>query len=70
MGKPGKTRKCVAKRFRKTASGKLKFSSPGKRHLFTSKSSKQKRRLGKPNIATDGDARRMLPSIATYKRPK
>jgi len=38
--------------------------------LFTSKSSKQKRRLGKPNIATDGDARRMLPSIATYKRPK
>jgi len=67
MGKPGKTRKCVVKRFKKTAKGKLKFKSPGTGHMFTCKSAKQKRRLKKANIACDGDARRTLPSMATYK---
>jgi len=60
MAKSGKTRKCVAKRFKKTATGKLKFHSPGKRHLAGSKSAKQKRRLGKAKIATRGDARRLI----------
>lgn len=64
MGKPGKNRKCVAKRFKKTANGKLKYRSGGKSHLATSKSRKQKRRLKKAMIATDGDARRTLPSIS------
>jgi large subunit ribosomal protein L35 len=67
MGKPGKTRKAVAKRFKKTANGKLKFHSPGRRHLASSKSRKRKRQLAKPNIACKGDAKRLLPSIASYK---
>ena len=63
MAKSGKTRKCVAKRFKKTGTGKLKFHSPGKRHLFTNKSPKQKRRLGKANIACKGDHQRMINSL-------
>lgn len=70
MGKPGRTRKCVVKRFKKTAKGKLKFKSPGTGHLFTSKSAKQKRRLRSAKVCTDGDARRMLPSMATYRKKK
>ena len=67
MGKPGKTRKAVAKRFKKTASGKLKFNSPGKRHLASSKTRKQKRQLGKQKYCTPGDHARLMPSITTYK---
>lgn len=41
-----KTKKTAAKRFRKTATGKLKFSHLGGSHILTKKSRKQKRRLG------------------------
>jgi large subunit ribosomal protein L35 len=44
MGKQ-KTKKAIAKRFRKTARGKLLYTRPGKSHLNTSKSSKRKRAL-------------------------
>ncbi|MEL7431229.1 MAG: 50S ribosomal protein L35 [Chlamydiota bacterium] len=40
-----KTKKGVRKRFKKTASGKLKRTSPNLRHILTKKSSKRKRRL-------------------------
>ena len=46
MGKP-KTRKAVSKRFRKTASGKVKRSHGGKSHLLGNKSRKRKRHLAK-----------------------
>lgn len=46
MGKI-KTRKAVSKRFRLTASGKVKRSCGGKGHLLSSKTRKQKRRLNK-----------------------
>jgi large subunit ribosomal protein L35 len=42
-----KTKKAVAARFKVTASGKLKFSHPGKRHLMTGKAPKRKRQLNK-----------------------
>jgi len=45
-----KTVKAVAARFRKTASGKLKRQSPGKRHLLSSKTSKRKRQLSHPEM--------------------
>jgi large subunit ribosomal protein L35 len=44
-----KTRKAVAARFRVTATGKLKASQPGKRHLLTHKTAKRKRQLRRPN---------------------
>ena len=40
-----KTRKSVAKRFKKTAKGKILHKKPGRRHLAASKTRKQKRRL-------------------------
>jgi large subunit ribosomal protein L35 len=40
-----KTKKAVAARFKVTASGKLKHSHPGKRHILTSKTPKRKRQL-------------------------
>ena len=64
MATKGKTRKAVSKRFKKTATGKLKFSSPSTRHLASNKTTKQKRRLRKSNIATKGDAARLKTSLA------
>ena len=40
-----KTRKCIAKRVKRTASGKYMFSKPGRRHLMTCKSAKRKRQM-------------------------
>lgn len=54
-----KTKKTVAKRFRKTASGKLKRGKAYRRHILTSKTRKQKRHLKQSAIVTDGDAARM-----------
>ena len=42
-----KTKKSVSKRIKITATGKLLRRKPGLRHLASSKSSKQKRKLGK-----------------------
>jgi large subunit ribosomal protein L35 len=55
-----KTRKSVAKRFKKTATGKLKRSSSGRGHLFTNKSAKQKRRLRKGGLVADVDQARLI----------
>lgn len=47
-----KTRKAVASRFRLTATGKLKRSRPGKRHILTKKTSKRKRQLCQPALVS------------------
>ncbi|MCF7688982.1 MAG: 50S ribosomal protein L35 [Cephaloticoccus sp.] len=59
-----KTKKSVAKRFKLTATGKLLHRSPGTRHIANTKSSKQKRRLGKAKTLSETHAaplRRCLP---------
>lgn len=59
-----KTKRGAAKRFKFTASGKVKRSRAYLRHILTSKTRKQKRRLGKPAIVAAPDeksVRRMLP---------
>lgn len=48
-----KTRKAVAARFRVTATGKLKYSQPGKRHKLTNKTSKRKRQLRGPALLSE-----------------
>ena len=48
-----KTKKAVAARFRLTASGKLKRSRPGKRHILTKKTPKRKRQLSKPALVSE-----------------
>lgn len=54
-----KTRKAIAKRFKRTASGKIKRSSPSRGHLFTNKTSKQKRRLRAGGLVSKSEQKRI-----------
>lgn len=59
-----KTHKGSQKRFKRTASGKLKRSHAYTSHLFANKSQKQKRKLRKSGLVSRGDQKRidtMLP---------
>lgn len=59
-----KTHKGAAKRFKVTASGKVKRSSSHNAHKFSAKSASQKRRLKNPGVLKDADVARvkkMLP---------
>ncbi len=59
-----KTHRGAAKRFKKTATGKFLRARAFKRHLLTSKTTKQKRHLGPHTPVSKGDAvklARMLP---------
>ena len=58
-----KTRKAVSKRFKFTATGKVKRNRQGKRHLLSSKNSKRRRRLGKPTLVEKADMRRITESL-------
>ncbi len=58
-----KTRKAVSKRFKVTATGKVKRNRQGKRHLLSSKNSKRRRRLGKPALVEKADMRRITESL-------
>ncbi|HZW69096.1 MAG TPA: 50S ribosomal protein L35 [Pseudogracilibacillus sp.] len=59
-----KTHKGSQKRFKRTASGKLKRSRAFTSHLFANKTQKQKRKLRKSAMVSKGDQKRidqMLP---------
>jgi large subunit ribosomal protein L35 len=58
-GPSSKTKKAVSKRFTLTASGKLKRSKAGRRHLAASKNRKQKRHLAAREMVADADTKRM-----------
>ncbi len=58
-----KTKKTIAKRFKKTGSGKLKYAHMGGSHILTGKSRKQKRRLGSKNIVAAADEKRLAKTI-------
>ena len=53
-----KTHKGAAKRFKRTASGKLKRNQPGRRHLLNCKSTKRKRNLRGGALVHDSDQKR------------
>ena len=60
-----KTKSLAKKRFKKTATGKIKAAKGFRRHLLTKKSASKKRKLRKANYLTKGDARhikRLLPN--------
>jgi large subunit ribosomal protein L35 len=46
-----KSHRGAAKRFKPTASGRLKFKKPGHSHILTSKSRKRKRQMRLPDFA-------------------
>jgi large subunit ribosomal protein L35 len=50
-----KTNRSAAKRFKRTASGKLKRGHAYKRHILTSKSQKRKRGLRKSALVAKSD---------------
>lgn len=53
-----KTRKAAAKRFKVTATGKVKYKKQGLRHILTKKNSKRKRALRHGAMLSDTEARR------------
>lgn len=58
-----KTHRGAAKRFKKTASGKIKRSSAYKRHILEKKSPKRKRGLRKGTLVSKSDFKRVLKLI-------
>jgi len=59
-----KSHRGAAKRFKKTASGKVKRSKAYKSHILTKKTQKRKRNLRKPTLVSTADMKKielMLP---------
>jgi len=59
-----KTHKGAAKRFKKTATGKVKRRHAFLRHMLTSKDKKRKSKLGSGTLVSDADTpkvKRMIP---------
>ncbi len=52
-----KTNRGAAKRFKKTASGKIKLKKSGLRHILTSKSTGRKRGLRKADFVAASDVK-------------
>jgi large subunit ribosomal protein L35 len=63
-----KTHRGAAKRFRTTASGKVKRSKAYKRHILTKKDSKRRRQLDVDGLASPADAKVLL-MMLPYGRP-
>jgi len=54
-----KTHRAAAKRFRRTATGKLKRNKANKSHILAKKSRKRKRRLRKSSLVAPSDMKRV-----------
>jgi large subunit ribosomal protein L35 len=52
-----KTRSGAKKRFRRTASGKIKRSTAYRSHILTSKSTKRKRKLRGPHLVSKAETK-------------
>ena len=55
-----KTHRGAAKRFKKTASGKIVRSKSLRQHILTSKTTKRKRHLRKSTLISAADRRKVL----------
>lgn len=60
-----KTHRGLAKRLKRTGSGKLKRSHAYTSHMFSNKSQDQKRKLRKAAIVSKGDQKRIA-QLVTY----
>jgi large subunit ribosomal protein L35 len=61
-----KTKRSAAKRFRVTATGKIKRKKAYLSHILTSKDRKRKRQLRKPTFVSAADAKR-IKKLIPYK---
>lgn len=65
-----KTNKSIQKRFKVTATGKLKRGHCKTSHLMSARTSKTKRKLGRPALVAEGFAKNMRALIgASHKSP-
>ena len=62
-----KTHRASVKRFKKTASGKLKRSHSERSHRFHGKTKKQRRQLRKASRVSSGDFKRIRQQLAKMK---
>ncbi|MDZ7834257.1 MAG: 50S ribosomal protein L35 [Alkalibacterium sp.] len=62
-----KTHRGSAKRFKRTASGKLKRSHAKRSHMFANKTQKQKRKLRKSTMVSASDYKRIKQQLAYMK---
>jgi len=60
-----KTQRGAAKRFKKTATGKIKRNKAFKTHILTKMSPKRKRQLRKSTLVSDADIKRVRRMIAS-----
>lgn len=63
-----KTHKGMAKRFKRTGSGKLKRSHAKRSHLFANKTQKQKRQLRQSALVDKSDQKRIDQKLAYLKK--
>lgn len=61
-----KTSKSIAKRFKFTKKGKIKYQRCGKSHLLSKKESKRKRRLRKASFLRGQKLKRMIRRLLPY----
>jgi len=62
-----KTHKGSQKRFKRTASGRLKRSHAKRSHLFANKTQKQKRKLRKSAMVSNSDYKRIKQQVSYMK---
>ncbi|MBT7610876.1 MAG: 50S ribosomal protein L35 [Bacteriovoracaceae bacterium] len=61
-----KTRRAVAKRFKVTASGKLKRKRQGLRHILEKRSQKSKKRAGQTDYVHASDMKQTMRCLPGY----
>lgn len=61
-----KSKRCAAKRFSLTATGKVKYKKMNLRHILTKKSAKRKRNLRHAGIISDADSAKIRKQLLPY----
>lgn len=61
-----KTTKAIAKRFKLTKKGKIKYSSSGRSHLLSAKESSRKRKLRKPHYLKRKKYKKTIKRLLPY----
>ncbi|HPS43663.1 MAG TPA: 50S ribosomal protein L35 [Treponemataceae bacterium] len=61
-----KSKRCAAKRFSFTASGKVKYKKMNLRHILTKKTTKRKRNLRHTGILSEADSAKMRKQLLPY----
>lgn len=61
-----KSKRCAAKRFSFTATGKIKYKKMNLRHILTKKSAKRKRNLRQSGIVSEADSAKIRKQLLPY----